>query len=261
MHHPGAQWYEQSPLYIERRERQTAVPMFVVRRDWRYRTLFSQGLNPGGTLLEVGCGSGMFLRLAAEQGYCVTGIDHDPSAVKTARELYGVTDVQLLSVEEFLAEPWDRRFDVICLFDVLEHLEDPVGTVQGLGRMLATGGYLVCTVPSHQRWPSWFVSDVDLPPHHLTLWSQPALERCFSNAGLEHVAITRSPFLGDNLLHQASSQWKVLQRLDLVGIALRAAGYFVLMPLLAWALSIVPRSGGFTLMGIACQSGASHVSR
>jgi len=229
------------------------VPMFVVRQDWRYRTFFSQGLNSGGTLLEVGCGSGKFLRLAAEQGYRVAGIDHDPSAVKTARQLYGVADVHALSVEDLLAEPSDRYFDVICLFDVLEHLERPKPVVQGLGEMLDTGGHLVCTVPSHQRWPKWFAQDVDLPPHHLTLWSQTALKRCFEGAGLELATILRSPLLGDNLLHQASLRWKALQRLDIVGMALRTAGQFVVMPVMARVLSLVPQAGGFTLLGVACR--------
>jgi len=253
MRHPGAQWYEQSPLYSERRERKTAVPMFIIRRDWRYGSFFSLKLNPGGKLLEVGCGSGVFLRLAAAQGYMVSGIDNDPSAVKTARDLYGVTDVQALSVEELLANSWDRCFDVICLFDVLEHLEEPARVVQGLSEMLVRGGHLVCTVPGHQRWPQWFAPNVDLPPHHLTLWTQPALKRCFKNAELEPIAIIRSPLLGDNLLHQASVRWRALQRLDVLGMALRATGHFVVMPLIARLLSAVPRAGGFTLLGVACK--------
>jgi SAM-dependent methyltransferase len=227
--------------------------MFVVRRDWRYRSFFSLKLHPGGKLLEVGCGSGIFLRLAAAQGYEATGIDNDPSAVRAACELYGVTDVQTVSVEELLANPWDRYFDVICLFDVLEHLEEPVHVVQGLGEMLVIGGHLVCTVPGHQRWPQWFAPDVDLPPHHLTLWTRLALERCFIKAGLKPVAVMRSPLLGENLLHQASVRWKALQRLDVLGMALRAAGHFVLMPLIARLLSVIPRADGFTLLGVACR--------
>nr|MBC7245833.1 class I SAM-dependent methyltransferase [Chloroflexota bacterium] len=228
--------------------------MFAIRRDWRYRSFFSLKLNPGGKLLEVGCGSGMFLRLAAAQGYRITGIDSDPSAVQTACELYRVTNVQALSIEDLLANPRDLCFDVICLFDVLEHLEDPVNVVQGLGKMLVPGGHVVCTVPGHQRWPQWFAPEVDLPPHHLTLWTRSALEWCFKNAGLNLVAIIRSPLLGDNLLHQASIRWKALQRLDVVGMALRATGHFVVMPLIARLLSVIPKAGGFTLLGVACKT-------
>jgi SAM-dependent methyltransferase len=233
--------------------------MFIIRRDWRYQSFFSLKLNPGGRLLEVGCGSGMFLQLAAAQGYRVAGIDNDPSAVKTAYELYGVNSIQAISVEEFLANPWDRCFDVICLFDVLEHLEEPARVVQGLSEILVKGGHLVCTVPGHQRWPQWFAPDVDLPPHHLTLWTRPALEQCFKNAGLEPVTIIRSPLLGDNLLHQASLKWKALRRLDVVGMALRATGHFVVMPLIAHLLSVIPKAGGFTLLGVACKPDGNHL--
>ncbi len=229
--------------------------MFIIRRDWRYRSFFSLKLNPGAELLEVGCGSGMFLRLAAEQGYKITGIDNDPSAVHAAGKVYGMNEVQALSAEELLSDPWRRSFDVICLFDVLEHLEEPAEVVRGLGEMLAAGGHLVCTVPSHQRWPQWFAEDVDVPPHHLTLWSQTALKICFEGAGLKLATILRSPLLGDNLLHQASLRWKALQRLDIVGMALRAAGQFVVMPVIARVLSLMPNAGGFTLLGVAYKAG------
>lgn len=200
----------------------------------------------------------MFLRLAAQRGYRVSGIDHDPSAVRAAQEIYGVSEVETMSAEEFLAHEWDRRYEVICLFDVLEHLQDPLKVVRGLARLLAEGGHLVCTVPSHERWPQWFASEVDVPPHHLTLWSREALRRCFANAGLELETLISSPLLAENLLHQASGRWKVLQRLDVVGIIVRALGQYVMMPALAAALSVKPGAGRFTLLGVgrrACLPG------
>ena len=254
MQNPGAEWYEQSHLYTERRERQRRVSTSMIRRDWRYRMFLSQTLNPGGSLLEVGCGSGMFLRVASANGYKVTGIDTDPSAVRTAQELYGMADVQALSVEDLLSNPWERCFDIICLFDVLEHLEKPLDVLRGLGTMLTGGGYLVCTAPSHQRWPHWFAPEVDVPPHHLTLWTASALEKCFTGAGMEPVFVKPSPLLGENLLHQASLRWSALRRLDAIGMGLRAVGQFIVMPMLARVLSLNPKAGGFTLFGLARKS-------
>lgn len=251
MRSSDAQWYEQSAIYTERREREKAVAAFVLRQDWRYRSFFALRLNPGGTLLEVGCSSGMFLRLAAEQGYLVSGVDHDPSAVKNARELYGVTQVETASIEEFLARPRGDLVEVICLFDVLEHLDNPVRVIRELGGRLSPGGHLVCTVPSRERWPQWYNEHTDIPPHHLTLWTGAALERCFQRAGLETVAVLRSPLLGDHLLDQARARWKVLQRLDIVGKAARAIGNFIVMPIMAGVLSLRPGAGGFTLLGAA----------
>lgn len=237
----------------QRGRKMSPLPL-LTRQEWGYRSFFSLHLNPGGRLLEVGCGTGAFLRLASQQGYRAMGIDHDPTAVRSARELCGTGDVRALSVEDLLQEPWDCNFDVICLFDVLEYLEDPVRVVAGLGGMLTTGGHIVCTVPGSRRWPRWFVPGVDSPPQHLTLWVGSALDYCFKIAGLAPVAVLSSPLLSDHLLRQASAQWEALQRTDAVGKALRAAGQFVVAPVVAGLLAIVPGAGGFTLMGVAVKS-------
>jgi SAM-dependent methyltransferase len=253
MQTPGVEWYEQSSIYSQRRESNKPVSINVAKHDWRYRSFFSLNLNPGGKILEIGCGNGTFLRLAADRGYQVAGIDADPSAVKTAREINGILNTQSLSVEEFIADTHRSRVDVICLFDVLEHLERPREIVQALGRLLAPGGHLVCTVPSHQRWPQWFASDVDLPPHHLTLWSELALEQCFNYGDLEPVLIRRSPLLGEHLLDQAGRRWDGLQRSNALGMVLRGIGRFLVMPVCAWVLSVVPKAGGFPLLGVSCR--------
>ena len=251
MQNPGAPWYEQSNLYVERRTRRTAVPRLMARQDWRYRTFFSLKLNPGAPLLEIGCGSGMFLRSAADQGYRVAGIDPDPSAVQGARDLYGMVEVETMSAEQLLGSHSERRYGVICLFDVLEHLEAPFEVVRGLAELLEVGGHLVCTVPSHERWPRWFGAELDAPPHHLTLWSAQALKLCLSAAGLEPEELIRSPLLAENLLHQASLRWAILRRVDALGMGARGLGQYICMPAIACLLSRRPDAGGFTLLGVA----------
>jgi len=227
------------------------VPLWVLHDDWRYRTFLALKLRPGGRLLDVGCGSGQFLRLARAHGYQVTGIDIDNEAVKVAQDRFSLLDTYVLPVEELQSARWEQRFDIICLFDVLEHLDNPVLVVGGLRGLLTHGGYLLCTVPGLERWPPFYDPYVDSPPHHLTLWTPSALERCISAAGLEVVRVVRSPLVGGSLWPHVLWRVRRLLQLGVLGMLVKAVAHFVVAPPVAKVLSLVPKAGGFTLMGVA----------
>lgn len=248
MRHPGAEWYAQSPLYMHRRSYR--LPMWVIRRDWRYRNFLR--LKPGrrGRLLDVGCGTGSFLLLARASGYQVSGVDSDCEAIEFARREFGLSDTRAMPVEQLISEPPAERYDVICLFDVLEHLGDPLEVIRGLGNLLAPGGSLVITVPSARRWPALFDPYVDAPPHHLTLWTPEALSACISNAGLKLDRVRASKLLGDDLLLHALWRFPVINRLGPLGTAVTGFGYLFVAPVVARLLSLAPRSRGFHLMGV-----------
>lgn len=255
MRHPGAEWYRESAHYKQVViTKSLPVPLWVIRRDWRFRTFLTLKPRPGGKLLEVGCGTGHFLRLARAEGYQVVGIDVDDMAIKVARDRFGLLETYVLSVEEFLSRPWEGRFDVICLFDVLEHLDNPITTARGLRRGLVPGGYLELTVPGCRRWPGLFHPHLDFPPNHLTLWTPQAVEKCISNAGFMLVKVRRSPLRGGNLWPYALSRFGVLERLGILGSLVTEAGYPLVAAALAKVLSIIPGAGGFTLMGVAIRS-------
>lgn len=90
-------------------------------------------------VLDVGCGKGGFLAAAKEAGAEVHGLELDPSVAEVARQRgIPVTQGSLFDVG-VPAGPWD----VITLWDVLDHLDDPAGALQLLMRELAPGGVLV----------------------------------------------------------------------------------------------------------------------
>lgn len=251
MQNPGAEWYQQFSLYSHAQKKEPA-PMYLIGRDWRCKQFFPLGLHPGGRLLDLGCGSGELLKLAEEHGYVVTGVDFSGSSLQAARSLYGLQDLRESFIEDFLRTT-DEQFDVIWLFSVLEHVDNPHELVSLISRRLAPGGYFVCTVPSNGRWPRWFDDTVDTPPHHLTLWSEPALRRCLTDAGLNVASITPSPLLAEHLLFYANLRWPFLRRSDLIGSGFNALGYWGVFPVVAGILRIIKptTAGGFILMSSA----------
>lgn len=251
MQNPGAEWYQQSDVYKERRERTTPIPLAVIRKDWRFKTFLNLQIQSGGQLLDVGCGAGIFLKLAKLEGYQIQGIESDPLAVATAAKLYGVNNIATQSIEDFINAESSECFDIITLFDVLEHLTNPREVLEALEMRLKPGGYLVLTVPGHRRVPAWFALDTDLPPHHLTLWSVKSMQSALAQAGYDVVDVKRSPLWSGDLVNYSFHRFAAFRRLDLIGRALRGISLFGIMPIVAKLISIRRESGGFTMMGIA----------
>ncbi len=103
------------------------------------------GEGHGRRLLDVGAADGLLSRHLSDAGWRVTAIEADPQLADAGRaycERMLLTDVDR-DIPEF-----DEPFDVIVYGDVLEHLVDPLRTVQGLNRSLASGGRVVVSVPN-----------------------------------------------------------------------------------------------------------------
>jgi 2-polyprenyl-3-methyl-5-hydroxy-6-metoxy-1,4-benzoquinol methylase len=100
----------------------------------------------GGRLLDVGCGVGIFLEMARRDGWETQGIDASPYAVAQAREHFGLAVQNSLNVGE--ANLTLGSFDVITLWDSLEHFPDPLGQLRGISRLLKKDGVLLLNTPN-----------------------------------------------------------------------------------------------------------------
>jgi 2-polyprenyl-3-methyl-5-hydroxy-6-metoxy-1,4-benzoquinol methylase len=100
---------------------------------------------PGRDLLDVGCGSGSFLRFALERGWNAVGIEPSDEASRVARQ--SGLEVHSLTLEEFWNER-SRSFHVIHLKNVLEHVPDPARILSMCRDMLADEGVLYVEVPN-----------------------------------------------------------------------------------------------------------------
>jgi SAM-dependent methyltransferase len=163
----------------------------VVRKGWESlsqngRLLLRKRPLAGGKLLDIGCGEGLFL-YHAKRHYDVTGIDIDRDAVDAARHIYGLECVHALSLKEFSERRSDLRFDVVTMFDVLEHLDDPVGHMEIVRNLLTRRGVLVVSLPNRER--KSFQADklaiADYPPNHMTRWNGKALGKFITDRGFD----------------------------------------------------------------------------
>jgi 2-polyprenyl-3-methyl-5-hydroxy-6-metoxy-1,4-benzoquinol methylase len=104
----------------------------------------------GPRVLDVGCAAGAFLVAMREQGYEPHGLELAPAMVRHAREEFGLSEVYQGTLD---SAPFPRAwFDVITLFDVLEHVPDPVGVLQQARTFLRPGGILVLQTQDLSSW-------------------------------------------------------------------------------------------------------------
>ncbi len=117
------------------------------------RMLKERGRRPPYNLLDIGSHCGFFLRLAAGMGFRAYGIEPAASKVRFAREMNGV---EMIDEGYFHAESHAGvSFDLVTMFDVLEHIPQPVSLLQMARRRLKKGGLVLCKVPHIQFYLYW----------------------------------------------------------------------------------------------------------
>lgn len=162
----------------------TGFPHYHADDRWEWgavrRLLAARGTT---RLLELGCGEGIFLAsLGGLKNVRAEGIDLSESSAAAARAR-GL-NVRCISLEEVLRE--NRRFDVIFMSHVLEHVEDPLKIVMSCKALLEPGGEIVFSVPYSPTSREYRELDImNLPPHHLTRWNMASLTRLAEVAGLK----------------------------------------------------------------------------
>ena len=102
-----------------------------------------ENLPTRGKLLEIGSAMGHFLDAMKRRGWQVKGIEISQDAIELARQ--GNIEVFCGVLEEFQS---DEKFDVVCMYQVLEHVPDPAYVIERSRQLLSEGGLLVIEVPN-----------------------------------------------------------------------------------------------------------------
>lgn len=156
---------------------------------WSYRKALAREYRhlprcpkSSGSLLDVGCGNGAFLKIAESCGWDVVGLDPDPKAAANAKQ-------RGLAVHEGGIEYFEGAvglFDVITLNHVIEHVHDPIEVLKTCHTLLKPGGQLWLETPNiasfgHAQYgKNWRGLE---SPRHLILFNRRSLKHALTSAG------------------------------------------------------------------------------
>jgi 2-polyprenyl-3-methyl-5-hydroxy-6-metoxy-1,4-benzoquinol methylase len=149
-------------------------------------------ISPDCNVLEIGCGEGLFTNYIQCKSY--TGLEFSEDAIKKAKDR-GL-NIFNESIEQHVATH-AQLYDVVCFFQVLEHVQDPGDFITHSLNCLKPGGKLLAAVPSEDS----FIKDVvnfylNMPPHHASRWTDKALFKVAELFNLQVVELFHEPLHG-----------------------------------------------------------------
>ncbi|GAA1710525.1 hypothetical protein GCM10009809_03580 [Isoptericola hypogeus] len=137
-------------------------------------------------VLEVGCGQGAVAVRLAQRAASYTGVELDEASATVARDRVtdaGTGGVVLHGSLDALED--DERFDLVCAFEVIEHIEDDGAALAEWAGRLAPGGTLLVSTPA---WQSRF-GPMDSAVGHFRRYDPPVLRDLLASAGLTGVGL------------------------------------------------------------------------
>jgi SAM-dependent methyltransferase len=155
-------------------------------------------------VLDVGCAHGGYVALLGWAGYQAVGTEMSPEVAHFAKETFGVT-VYTGPVESLTLKP--GSFDVVVLNDVIEHLPDPVGTLERCATLLSKDGFLMVQTPEYKEHLSYgdlkasndlFLKHMDHNnDEHLYLFSRRSVGALFARLGFPELSFSNPVYSYD----------------------------------------------------------------
>ena len=177
---------------------------FRARREILKTFIQNLQLPEHSVVIEIGVGSGENLYTIYPGHYQLYGIEPFPRNAEYANER-GEVPVYTGTAEAWPDELENHRIDMICMFDVLEHLEHDSAALKYMYEKLQPGGYLLLSVPAYQ----WLWGRQDEISHHYRRYTRSSLLKKIQNAGFtpDHATYFNS------ILFPAIALQRMLQKL------------------------------------------------
>lgn len=146
---------------------------FYKESKWEYEKAI-RFVNVGDRVLDVGCGHGHFLDICNNAGAAALGLEFNKKAYLHANSKGH--SVHQESIEKHSSK-LDELYDVVCTFQVLEHVVDIKNFVAACLVALKPGGFFVIGVPNNDSFLKFAKTNcLNMPPHHMSLWNRKSLE-------------------------------------------------------------------------------------
>lgn len=165
------------------------------RNDWYYpddknEYDYAASLISGSdSVLEIGSGKGAFANKIAAKKY--VGLEFS----QTAKQMAASNGVEIInqSIEDH-AKICPDKYDVVCSFQVLEHVSNPRDFISAALNCVRPGGRLIFSVPSSDSFARYVTNHtLDMPPHHVTRWTDLALRNVAREMKIKVESIWHEP--------------------------------------------------------------------
>lgn len=150
---------------------------FMARKEYILQN-FNKYIQQKSKVIEIGAGTGNVSRYLNLNGYEDISVgEMHLNGLKYAKS-YGMKECYQFNL---LNTPFEKEFDTVCMFDVLEHIEDDNLALKNVSKMLNGGGNIVLTVPSHM----WLWNRDDSIAGHKIRYTKKELMQKLKNNGFE----------------------------------------------------------------------------
>ena len=180
--------------YDRMRELEDAHWWFKGRRHILSGVIDELPLRSDARILEVGCGPGGNLGMLGRFGR-VTPMEPDAACRDYIKAKFGLEALAGALPDDVAAD--EQAFDLVCAFDVVEHLDDDRASLARLRTLVRPDGFLIATVPAYQ----WMWSHHDSVHHHRRRYTRKRFEALVREAGCE---IVRSTYFNSALFPPAA---------------------------------------------------------
>ena len=184
---------------------------------WKWEhNITKQYLNNNMNLLEVGCAQGAFLSKISElfDFKTLVGLELNESS-PVVHDNWSILNQ---TVQDF-SKKNKEKFDLVCSYQVLEHIADVRSFIEAKIKCLKKGGKLIISVPNNDSYIKFSDNCLNMPPHHMGLWTEESLKSLTKQFPLELVEVHYEDLQDYHLEHYVSAtyyykyRWRILKKI------------------------------------------------